>query len=365
MAIRLGFGLSSRPGFGRGAAHAIALCGLAAAFLALLPAAIGAASAESMMPQSNRALERRVNNALPARMPAPAQAPAPGRSFRDCSHGCPEMVVVPRGRFTMGAPAGEEERENLPDLPGLRGHSVPQHLVTIRHAFAIGRFDVTRDEYAQFVAETHRPDPASCVTVTASGGGVATNGTNWHSPGFPQTGRDPVVCVGWDDAQAYMSWLSARTGHVYRLPTEAEWEYAARAGTTTARYGSDNPLEICRYTNVGDLDYGERHPGDSGVNRACRDGYAFTSPVGRFPPNRYGLYDMLGDVLNWTEDCWNINYSGAPADGTAWLTGDCSRRVARGGSWDMDLSPARSAMRRGPPTSLLNTTLGFRVARTL
>jgi sulfatase modifying factor 1 len=318
--------------------------------------------------------------------PARAQTPAPGTSFRDCSNGCPEMVVVPQGRFTMGAPAGEEARENLPNQ--LRGRSVPQHLITIRHKLAIAKFDVTRDEYAQFVAGTNRPDPDSCITANASGTGfIATNGKcrpdpdscitptasgtfiatngNWHSPGFPQTGRDPVVCVGWDDAQAYVSWLSAKTGHVYRLPTEAEWEYAARAGTTTARYGSDNPAEFCRYTNVADLDYGEQHPGDSGANAPCRDGYAFTSPVGSFPPNQFGLYDMLGNVMDWNEDCWNTNYSGAPTDGTAWQSGDCGRRVMRGGSWDASLSVVRSASRRGIPTFYRVTTFGFRVARTL
>jgi len=273
------------------------------------------------------------------------------------------MVVVPQGKFIMGASAGEEEREDLPNQ--VRGRSVPQHLITIRHKLAIAKFDVTRDEYAQFVAETNRPDPDSCVTLNASGAFIATNG-NWHSPGFPQTGRDPVVCVSWDDAQAYVAWLSAKTGHVYRLPTEAEWEYAARAGTTTARYGSDNPAEVCRYTNVGDLDYSKQHPDDSGVNRACRDGYAFTSPVESFPPNQFGLYDMLGNVMNWNEDCSNANYSGAPTDGTAWQSGDCGRRVVRGGSWDMDLSGARSANRRiGFPPSYRNTTLGFRVARAL
>src|SRR5215471_5438341 len=282
--------------------------------------------------------------------------PSEAATFRDCSNGCPEMVVVPQGRFTMGVPAGEEARENLPDQ--VRGRSAPQHPVTIRYKFAIAKFDVTQDEYAQFVAETNRPDPDGCTTLAASGGFISTNG-NWRSPGFPQTGRDPVVCVGWDDAQAYVSWLSAKTGHVYRLPTEAEWEYAARAGTTTARYFSDNPAELCRYTNVGDLDYFEQHPGDSDVNRACRDGYAFTSPVGSFPPNQFGLYDMLGDVMAWTEDCWNANYSGAPTDGTAWQSGDCGRRVVRGGSWDAGLSVSRSAMRRGVPTSTRITSFGF------
>src|SRR5215831_20105106 len=179
---------------------------------------------------------------------AQTQTSAPVTSFRDCSKGCPEMVVVKQGKFTMGAPAREEARANLPNE--LRELSVPQHLIKIQHKLAIAKFDVTRDEYAQFVAETNRPDPDSCTTVNASGTGfIATNG-NWHSPGFPQTGRDPVVCVSWDDAQTYVSWLSAKTGHVYRLPTEAEWEYAARAGTTTARYFSDNPAEICRHTNV-------------------------------------------------------------------------------------------------------------------
>jgi len=188
---------------------------------------------------------------------------------------------------------------------------------------------------------------------------------SFRQPGFEITGSHPVVCISWHDAQAYVAWLSAKTGHVYRLPTEAEWEYAARAGTTTARYASDDPAEFCRYTNVADLDYGEQHPGDSGANLPCRDGHVFTSPVGSFPPNQFGLYDMLGNVMDWNEDCWNVNYNGAPTDGTAWQSGDCGRRVVRGGSWDADLSGVRSANRRGPPTSYRNTTLGFRVARTL
>jgi sulfatase modifying factor 1 len=319
--------------------------------------------------------------------PGRAQTPVPGTAFRDCSNGCPEMVVVLQGSFTMGAPAGEEVRENLPD--GFRGRSVPQHLIAIPHRLAIAQFDVTRDEYAQFVEETDRPDPDSCITANTSGTGfIATNGrchpdpdscvtvnasgngfivtnSNWRSPGFPQTGRDPVVCVSWDDAQAYVAWLSAKTGHAYRLPTEAEWEYAARAGTTTARYSSDDPAEFCRYNNVADLGFSEQYHDVSGSNLACRDGYVFTSPVGSFPPNQFGLYDMIGDVMDWTEDCWNTSYSGAPTDGTAWQSGDCGRRVVRGGSWDASLSVVRSAARRGVPTFYRVTTFGFRVVRTL
>ena len=294
--------------------------------------------------------------------PQPAQGPAPGTEFRDCSNGCPEMVMLPQGRFVMGAPPGEEERENVMNF--FRGHSVPQHLVTIQYRLSIAKFDVTRDEYAQFVTETNRPDPDSCYGPDASGKEIDIRGANWHSPGFPQTGRDPVVCVSWEDAQAYAAWLSAKAGHGYRLPTEAEWEYAARAGTTTARYGSDNPAELCRYINHGDLDFGDRHPAESDVNRQCRDGYGFTSPVGSLTPNQFGLYDMLGNVWQWTEDCWNENYNGAPSDGSSWQAGDCTRRVMRGGAYSLFPALVRSSIRLGAKSSGHDHSGGFRVART-
>jgi len=292
-----------------------------------------------------------------------ARAPAPATQFRDCPNGCPEMVMLPRGRFVMGAPPGEEERENAPNY--FRGHSVPQHSVTIQHSFAIAKFDVTRDEYAQFVAETKRPDPDTCYTPDASGGESDKKDAKWHSPGFPQTGRDPVVCVNWDDAQAYVAWLSAKAGHVYRLPTEAEWEYAARAGTTTARYGSDRPAELCHYINHADLDFSEQHPRESDVNRACRDGFGFTSPVGSFPPNRFGLYDMLGNVWQWTEDCWNDDYKDAPPDGSSWQNGNCGRRVMRGGAYSLMPALVRSSVRLGAKSSARDHSGGFRVARTI
>jgi formylglycine-generating enzyme required for sulfatase activity len=293
---------------------------------------------------------------------ARAQAPAPGTQFRDCSDGCPEMVVLPQGSFTMGAAPGEEERENVMNY--FRGKSAPQHAVTIRYSLAMAKYDVTRDEYAQFVAATNRPDPDSCYGPDGPGTESDRKGTNWRSPGYPQTGRDPVVCVSWDDAQAYVAWLSSKTGHVYRLPTEAEWEYAARAGTTTARYGSDRPAELCRYINHGDLDFSKAHPGETGVNRECRDGYGFTSPVGSFRPNPFGLYDMLGNVWQWNEDCWHDNYNGAPSDGSSWQDGDCSRHIQRGGAYSLPPGLVLSAVRTRYKSSGRDHSAGFRVART-
>ena len=180
-------------------------------------------------------------------------------------------------------------------------------------------------------------------------------------------GRRPVVNVTWDEAKKYVRWLSRKTGQEYRFSSEAEWEYAARAGTTTARFWGENPKRACEYGNVYDktskakvsFDRRWRH-------HKCRDGYPYTASVGEFQPNAFGLHDMLGNVLEWVEDCWNRDYRGAPADGSAWTTGKCSGRVVRGGSWFSDLRRVRSADREAYKAK--NRTilfLGFRVAKTL
>ncbi|HEX5257285.1 MAG TPA: formylglycine-generating enzyme family protein [Sphingomicrobium sp.] len=287
----------------------------------------------------------------------------PASHFHDCPKTCPEMVMLPEGSFIMGAAPGEAEREKVPNF--FRGHSVPQHEVAIRYKLAFSKFDVTRDEYAQFVAATHRPDPDSCFVVDADGAGEKdAKGANWHSPGFPQTGRDPVVCVSWDDAQAYAAWLSAKTGHTYRLPSEAEWEYAARAGTTTARYAGDTPADLCRFINHADLGYHAKTPRDKDFNPECHDGFAFTSPVGSFPPNSFGLFDMLGNVWQWTEDCWNEDYKDAPTDGSSWKSGNCNRRVARGGAYSNVPGLVLSSVRIGYKSSGRDHSQGFRVVRT-
>ena len=244
---------------------------------------------------------------------------------RDCPQ-CPEMVRIPSGSFLMGSPPGETDRDS---------DEGPQHQVTIGYAFSLGKYEVTRGEFGAFVQATgHRAEG------------------DWRNPGFDQTERDPVVNVSWNDAKAYVAWLSRTTGKTYRLPSEAEWEYAARAGTTTARYWGEHHQDACRYANVDDAEHG------------CRDGYAKTAPVGKFQPNRFGLYDMLGNVWEWTEDCSNGSYAGAPVDGSSWQRGDCSRRVLRGGSLYGSPGLVRAANRIRGATGSHNSVGGFRVART-
>jgi formylglycine-generating enzyme required for sulfatase activity len=175
--------------------------------------------------------------------------------------------------------------------------------------------------------------------------------------------------VTWNDAKAYAEWLSRKAGHPYRLLSEAEWEYAARAGTIESRPWGDDPTQVCRNANVWDLVARKtirppdgRRTSDSGE---CDDGYAYTAPVGRYAANRFGLYDMIGNAWEWVEDCWNTSYVGAPADGSAWTQGDCSARVIRGGGWEQDARVARSAARNRDVAADRNNNLGFRVARAL
>lgn len=261
-------------------------------------------------------------------------AMVPGRRFRDCAV-CPEMVVVPAGSFMMGSPEGEEGRL---DPEG------PLHRVTIRAPFAVGVYEVTFAEWD------------ACV---------GAGGCGEYRPEDEGWGRGsrPVINVSWEDAQEYVRWLSRETGETYRLPTEAEWEYVARAGTTTARYWGASEAGQCRHEN------GYDRTGDARLDwwddlAACSDGYVRTAPVGLFEPNAFGLYDVLGNVLEWTQDCWNESYRGAPTDGSAWRSGDCSQRVLRGGSWSDAPRVLRSASRYGHSPGDRRTILGFRVVRT-
>jgi formylglycine-generating enzyme required for sulfatase activity len=279
--------------------------------------------------------------------------------FKDCSN-CPAMVQVPAGTFVMGSSTAESAREGK-----YVADERPQHTVTIAKAFAIGQFTVTRGEFADFVRDTGH-DPHGCY-VYARGKWFIDPRLSWRNPGYVQSDRHPVVCVSREDAQDYAKWLSGKTGHSYRLPTEAEWEYSARGGTTTARFWGDGRERACEYSNVADLTGAAvLHWNMANINQVfqCNDGYAFTAPVGSFSPNAFGLYDMLGNVFQWTEDCYHDSYSGAPSDGSAW-TGGCKDYVQRGGSWSAKPSSVRSADRNGGPPVDRNIDIGFRVVRAI
>lgn len=285
--------------------------------------------------------------------PDPAKGKKPGESFRDCPD-CPEMVIVPAGSFTMGSP---------PDEPGRDKDEGPQRKVTIAQAFAVGRFEVTRGQYAAFVQATGRETGSSCAVFSGSEYKFEGN-RNWRSPGFEQTDAHPLVCVSWEEAQAYVQWLSQQTGRRYRLLSEAEWEYAAREGTTSAFIWGTDPNAGCRDANGADRTAQGKLP-SNWTYSTCTDGAVFTAPVGSYAANRFGLKDMIGNAWEWTEDCYNESYAGGPADGTAWRTGDCSRRVLRGGSWIFNPQILRSASRSWLYSSGRSDYVGFRLARTL
>ncbi len=289
--------------------------------------------------------------------PALAES-APGTTFRDCAQ-CPEMVVVSSGRFIMGAAPGEEEREGVPE--SFRGRSQPRVDVTIA-SFALGRYEVTRGEFEEFVAETGYTVGGGCYSIDGEGKWELSPRLDWRNPGFTQSVRHPVVCVSWDDASAYAAWLSRKTGKAYRLPSEAEWEYAARAGSQATRPWGASADDACEHENVWDQGVKSTYPNAISMH-ACSDGFVHTSPVGSFRSNSFGLHDMIGNAWEWVQDCWNDTLAGMPDSGAARLSGDCSRRVGRGGSWFDNPGVARSANRDGDDPGSRYASIGFRVAR--
>ena len=250
----------------------------------------------------------------------------PGDTFQDCT-GCPKLVVIPPGSFMMGSPKEEEDRD---DSEG------PMHEVRIDYPLAVGMYPVTFDEWDACVSD------GGC-------GGYEPEDEDWGR------GTRPVINVSWEDAQSYIRWLSRKTGKVYRLLSESEWEYAARAGTET-------PFHTGRTISTKQANYDGNFTYGTGREGQYREQ---TTPVGSFEPNRFGLYDVHGNVSEWVEDCLG-SYDGAPADGSAWESEDLrDARVVRGGSWFSGPRDLRSALRLRYSTGGRNNGLGFRVARML
>jgi formylglycine-generating enzyme required for sulfatase activity len=246
------------------------------------------------------------------------RAAHPGSEFTECARGCPTMVVVPAGTFMMGSPAAEADRSP---------NEGPQHEVAIAKPFAVSKTEVTFEQWD------------ACV---AAGACSAARDSTWGR------GDRPAINVIWDDAKQYAAWLSRMTGKDYRLLSEAEWEYAARAGSSTRfSFGDED-------SRLGDYAWFFANSGRK------------SQPVGTKGANAFGLHDMHGNVFEWVEDRWHQNYEGAPSDGSAWLdAGAPGRRVARSGSWYYDAKNLRSASRSGPPSDLRDGNVGFRLARTL
>jgi formylglycine-generating enzyme required for sulfatase activity len=275
---------------------------------------------------------------LPGPLPAGAAAAA-GTVFQDCAE-CPQMTLLPAGGFVMGAPDAE---------PGRDPADGPQREVSIARPFAVARFAVTQGQFGVFARAVGLQSARSC---------------RHEAPAYPQYASHPVVCISWDEARRYAAWLSERTGQRYRLLSEAEYEYAARAGSTTRYWWGDEPADACTAANLADRTAARRHPEQKDAV-ACDDGAAETSPVGRYRPNAFGLYDMTGNAWSWTADCWSPSYAGAPTDGAARLDGDCGMRTARGASWAFGQRAARVSMRGRLPVDKRTPDQGVRIAREL
>jgi formylglycine-generating enzyme required for sulfatase activity len=285
----------------------------------------------------------------------PGPQARPGAVFRDCPD-CPQMVVVPPGRFVMGSAESEPVRDK---------DEGPQREVTIARPFAVSKFEVTRGQFRQFVQATgHQPARNCSVFTGARSERVETK--SWEDTNVPQTDEHPVGCITWLDAKAYVAWLTAKTQQPYRLLSEAEWEYAARAGSSGRYSFGDNADELCAHANVADDTAREAGGLPTWTYAKCRDGYGIgTAPVGSFKPNAFGLHDMHGNVWEWVEDCARDTYEGAPTDGSPYVTPECTARVDRGGGYFNNRGTNRLTERAFYPPTGNSANIGLRLARDL
>lgn len=295
-----------------------------------------------------------MNRTRPVEVPAtPVQSNvvaklSQGDIFRDCPT-CPLMRVLPAGQLLQGSTAADVDSTAF---------ERPQHAVIIPHVYGMATYEVTVAEFREFVDATGH-DANGCEIYDGDWHQRADR--SWRAPGYAGTGTYPVSCVSWQDASAYVAWLSTKTNQRYRLPSASEWEYAARDRSEAARpWGAQNE-SACESANVADETAAQRFPGWAVLD--CSDGYVYAAPVGSFAPSSWGLYDMFGNVFEWVEDCWQGDYINAPTDGTARVDGDCSQREMRGASWFTTPSYVRASHRNRFEASHRSSSVGFRVVR--
>ena len=283
--------------------------------------------------------------------------------FVDLPGQAPAMVVIPTGNFAMGAADDENGRSD---------NETPQHAVALTKGFAMGRTDVTVGQFREFVkASGYQPESVrlggASVYDERSGAMRDDTGASWQSDYAGRNAEDrlPVVNVSWNDARAYVEWLSQRTGKKYRLPSEAEFEYALRGGTTSKYWWGDGTPKTRVENLTGSNDRSSNGRRWSNAFAGYRDGYWGPAPVMSFAPNPFGLFDINGNVSKWVEDCWHDNYIRAPRDGSAWINPGCGTRVIRGGSWGSSPDQVRSAYRQGADATVRSGRVGFRVVREL
>ncbi|HEV2607282.1 MAG TPA: formylglycine-generating enzyme family protein, partial [Xanthomonadaceae bacterium] len=300
----------------------------------------------------------------------------PGQSFTEGLHAggrTPEMIVIPVGEFRMGSAESGSSNSGLSDsVSDHDKNESPARTVVFKRGFAMARNETTVAQFAQFVNATHyRTDAersgSSLIFDEAKNKLDARAGVNWRdgSNGERAAADQPVIHVSWNDAIAYSLWLSRESGHQYRLPSEAEFEYALRAGNRGAFpwLGAAPPPGIGNLTGADAVSPSGRHWGDAFAHYG--DGYWGPAPVGHFRANAFGLYDMVGNVSEWVLDCWHESYRRAPTGGNAWMNPGCPKHVVRGASWASAPEQARSAYREPAESANSNARLGFRLVRVL
>jgi formylglycine-generating enzyme required for sulfatase activity len=277
--------------------------------------------------------------------------------FKDCDM-CPQMVPVPPGEYLMGSSKADIDSSTAAANEG------PQRKIAMRRMLAVGRFEVTRDQFEAFVQTSGHPVGNRCWTLEGNEPKERDN-RSFRNPGYAQTGTHPAVCVSWEDAKAYADWLSKITGKAYDLLSEAQWEYAARAGNTGRYPFGHTEADLCAFGNGADRSASAVMLPANWDYLRCDDGHVHTAPVGSFKANAFGIFDLMGNAWEWTADCYAENLAGIPADGQAWTSVDCQQRAVRGGSWSATARMLRVAVRGKAPANLRYDDVGFRVQRTL